>query len=205
MYPRIPWKVVTDPLCSVEHTLETAGLGVLRASYCVPWLRRLVAVLSSRLLISVSCWCEVCGEQSGTGAGFSPSASVFYYHYHVTIARYTWACTCHYYRTEFGERGLEKTHNRHDPRGDVGVSDAVRRNNGCGRGHRAAIGGSKTRSCYNALTSLSTFRVANSAEVLIVRMFWGWVGESRLLGGGFLMWEGAFFYTRRCSALCLRI
>jgi len=27
MYPRIPWKLVTDPLGSSEHTLGTVGVG----------------------------------------------------------------------------------------------------------------------------------------------------------------------------------
>lgn len=37
---------------------------------------------------------EICGEQSATATGFSPSASVFLCQYHPTNASYSSSCTC---------------------------------------------------------------------------------------------------------------
>jgi hypothetical protein len=67
-------------LCFVERKsrdmIRTAfELLVKHESYLtVPWLRRLVA--AEALVRSRASPCEICGGQSGTGTGLSPSTSV---------------------------------------------------------------------------------------------------------------------------------
>ena len=150
---------------SAEHILGTAGLGEFWALEYVPWLRRLVAVLSSRVLSSISCWREVCDElgqvflrvlRSSVFSIISPLLGTHKYAHATFTARKsgTWIRK----QSAWSSR-------------DVGVSDAVRRNGGCG---------SETRSCCNALTERhQAFRVASSEHVHTLGIFWGWVITTR--------------------------